>query len=315
MGFRPAVEVAQAISTAIADFPHEGVEKTVYIDNIRFVGDKLAVEKAAETFKKRCEDVHAIIGDETEAQQQDDFLGENYNYTAKTRKLTDKMVEKLVFMKQQLSECRALTYRQVAAFYGVLFYTSNVLRQSLAPYYNSLRWYRVTMSQITGWEDFCSLPQPDVKAEILKWIQITIDNEAVGMSDPKSLPFPDLTLYVDASNYGWACMSQSAFATKTLQGKWTARDRESFDVASSVVAEPLGVLRAVHGLIPKTAKTVKIFSDHIGLVFAGNKGYGKGETYNQMILQLQREYPNTTFIFEHIAGAINPVDKASRGLE
>lgn len=317
MGFRPAVEVAHAIIRALTDFKlPEGVQVAVYIDNIRFVGnDSDAVEEAGAMFKERCAAVGAIIGTETATVQADDFLGEHYDYVKKTRCLTKKMLKKLRFMRDALTHSMPLTFRQVAAFYGALFYTSNVLKLSLANYFNPLRWYRTQMAMLTDWEAAAQQPPPDVRQQLINWIAANIKNKPVDMSEPAPPEFPDLTLYVDASDYGWACMSVSNSSTVTRKAQWSEDDRKAYPVSSSVTSEPLAVVRAVHAVVPKRARYVKVFSDHIGLVYAGNRGYGKGETYNLMIQQLQREYPNVRFIFEHIPGDQNPVDKASRGLE
>lgn len=314
MGFRPAVEVAQAITLKLIDFQlPEGVEAIAYIDNVRFVGpSKEAVEAAGKEFKERCKEVGAIIGTEHEPSQFDDFLGEQYDHVNATRKITDKVMEKVNIARALVNNNSPITYRQLAAIFGVLFYASHVLDVSPAKYYTAMRFYREQMSQVNNWNDTCDSMPAAPRQNLLNWFAVLRNNKPTDAYTPPCEDEFDLTLYVDASDYGWGCVSIANHTTKILQGVWTESDRAAHKVASSVSSEPLGALRAIKATTSVNMKRVRIYTDHMGLVYAGNRGYGKARTYNDLLVHLEELYPNTKFEFVHIKGIYNPADKYSR---
>lgn len=313
MGFRPAVEVAQAITLKLIDFEYpEGVEAIAYIDNVRFVGpDEEAVKLAGQRFKDRCLNVGAIIGTENKPTQIDEFLGEKYDHVNELRSLTGKVMEKVTLARSLILGNAPLTYRQLAAIFGVLFYSSNVLDVSLAEYYTALRFYREQMSKVSRWNDTSDSIPAAPRQNLLNWFKLIIKNKPTPSFRTISDEY-DLTLYVDASDYGWGCVSTNNQITKIYSRQWTEADRSAHKVASSVSSEPLGALRAIMATTSTHMKQVRIYTDHMGLVYAGNRGYGKARTYNSVMEQLNRMYPNTKFEFTHIKGAINPADKFSR---
>lgn len=270
----------------------------MYIDNIRFVGQTPeSVKIAADTFKERCRKVNAIIGSESEITQEDEFLGENYNYNNATRRLTDKTLEKLKYVEGMIAKRTAFTNRQLAGIFGLLFYASSVLDVKLANFFNSLSFYRRMMATEFRWDDNTDSFPSHIEKEIIGWIQLLNANKAIPAHQEPPTRF-DLTLYVDASEHGWGCVSLKDGHTKTYAGEWSSEDRQAHKVQSSVSSEPLGTIRAAKAVVTKDMKHVKIFSDHMGLIFAGNRGYGKARSYNEMTKTLQEIYPETTFHFE-----------------
>ena len=133
MGFRPSAEVAHTISETIADFPlPDGVTVVVYIDNVRFGGsDKAKVVKAAKEFISRADTVGAILNERNlTPRRAEDFLGEHFNLTKKTRRLTKKTLEKIDAAYSALDD--PLSFRQVAAIFGLLFFCSEALQLKLS---------------------------------------------------------------------------------------------------------------------------------------------------------------------------------------
>ena len=311
MGFRPSADVAQSITAAIADFPlPAGVNVTVYIDNIRFGGpSKAAVTAAAKTFLERADKVGAIVNErEIVAKEHEDFLGEHYDLVKKLRSLTSKNLDKLRHASKMLSS--PLTVRQLAAIFGLLFFSSEVLRANLSLYFQALSFYRRTMSSVNDWDAPApALPEP-VLAKLVQWFKELIRNKPTPIVSP--LPQPDLSFFCDASEFGWGAVSISSSGVQLLQGQWTAEDKATYAVGSSTVAEPLAVRRIAALTVNGSHKHVRILSDHMGLIFSGNKGYGKCQAYNDMCSFLHT-YTNTTFTFGFVPGKLNvTADKLSR---
>lgn len=312
MGFRPSADVAHVITLAIASFDMpEGVQATVYIDNIRFGGpDASSTAAAAEEFLRRARRVGAIVNeDEIKPMQQEDFLGEHYDLVQKSRQLTDKALRKLTSSKSLISG--SLTFRQVAAIFGLLFYCSEVSRVNLCERYEAMRWYRSTVSKVPSWDDTAPACPENVIADIVEWIETLLRNPPCPIVNDE-LPDPDITIYCDASEQGWGAVVVSPQGTRHISSSWTTDDRRKFRLGFSTVAEPLAVSRAVAMAIDGGRHHVRVMSDHQGLIFAGNMRYGKCKAYNDMCQSLLK-YTHTTFSFGFIPGALNTIaDRLSR---
>lgn len=319
MGFRPSAEVAQMVSTAIADFElPDGVNVTIYIDNVRFGGPTAeAVFEASKKFVRRAAEVGAQLNSSViEIQTTEDFLGEHYDLKNKTRSLTRKSVEKLEVAKDLLSQPE-LSYRQVAAIFGLLYFVSDVLNLPMSKFFKSLSAHRYMMSLVpdSQWDAGAPALAPEVTDELLDWIALAMGNTPAPIvnRDLSVLP-PDVTIYVDASAFGWGAVCFSGSSVKYAGGAWSEDDRERFNLNQSTVAEPLAVKKAVLAFVSTNFKHVRIFSDHIGLVFAGNKKYGKSADYNSLCAFIREYFPETDFSFNFIPGAENVLaDDISRG--
>jgi len=319
MGFRPSAEVAQMVSSAISDIElPDGVNVTVYIDNVRFGGPTAdAVFEASKKFVRRAAEVGAQLNSSViEIQSSEDFLGEHYDMKNKTRRLTQKSVDKLVVAMELLSQPQ-LTYRQVAAIFGLLYFVSDVLNLPMSKFFKSLSAHRSMMSLVpdSQWDAVAPALAPEVTDELLKWIALARVNTPTSIvnRDFSALP-PEITIYVDASAFGWGAVCFSGSSVKYAGGAWSAEDRASFNLNQSTVAEPLAVKKAVLAFVSTRFKHVRIFSDHIGLVFAGNKKYGKSADYNSLCAFLQEYFPETDFSFNFIPGEKNVLaDDISRG--
>lgn len=323
MGFRPAVEVAHAITMAICDFVYldpslaSSVNTSCYIDNVRFVGEKEKVKKAAKIFLERCKEVGAILGEEhPPLVQEDDFLGEHYNYVTKTRKITDKVMEKIKYVEKELDKMNEekISFRRLAAMFGVLFYASDVINAPLCFYFNALRFFRSEMSKVTSkahWdEEVQEVFNAEAHKEMQLWINFLKTNEAVPIideEDTEEYPFVSpLTLYIDSSAFGWGGISIFEGGIKMFSGEWGPAE-QGINLGSSVCAEPLGIQKVVGQALFTGVKEVVIHTDHLPLVYAGNRGYGKAYTYNELLVFLKQHYPTVNFRFKFIKGKHNTI--------
>ena len=316
MGFRPSAEVAQCVTVAMTDFQlPEGVNCVVYIDNIRFGGpSKAAVNKACETFLARIEKCGAVLNEfESEPSTSEDFLGEHYNLRKKRRRLTDKILEKLKIADELVGQ--QLTFRQVSAMFGLVFFCSDVLELDICKYFIALRFYRRCMASVSQWDDPAPPIDPAASANLTVWIKEARANKSIPLWNDSKTFFPDLTIFSDASAVGWGAVAISNSGVRHFSGRWTAAEA-SAGIEHSTKAEPLAVQRAAFSAVSTNCRQVLIMSDHQGLVFAGNAGYGKSEAYNSMCATLKSAFPETKFKFGFIAGIENTVaDRLSRNPE
>ena len=58
-------------------------------------------------------------------------------------------------------------------------------------------------------------------------------------------------------------------------------------------------------------RKVRVLTDHLPLVYCARKTFGRAASYSRMCAFLGG-YPDTEFVFEHIAGISNPADSLSR---
>eukprot|EP00742_Colponemidia_sp_Colp-10_P018815 GILJ01021769.1.p1 GENE.GILJ01021769.1~~GILJ01021769.1.p1 ORF type:complete len:419 (+),score=34.41 GILJ01021769.1:419-1675(+) len=277
MGFRPSAEVAHCITQAIADFClPSGVEVVTYIDNIRFGGPtKKAVISAAKTFVERVKKTGAVLNEFSFAPVgTEDFLGENYNLFKKTRCLTKKVLGKVDVALSVFEG--PLTYRQTAAIYGLLFFCSDVLEIELCKFFKALRYFRRAMAQVTRWDDPAPAADKFALNNLRSWLEQVKQNDERPIWADRPTFFPDLTIFCDASGIGWGAVSISNCDVRHFSGRWSL-DEHLQGVQHSTRAEPLAVRKAVLAAVSTSAKQVLIMSDHQGLVFAGNAGYGKSE--------------------------------------
>lgn len=313
MGFRPAVEVAEAIIKALVDFElPQGVTVLTYIDNVRFIGPTAeSVLEAGKMFRQRCDFVGAKINEQEDTPlQEDEFLGTRYNYVQKTRCLSNNTIDKLNFVLSNLKT--NLTHRQIASVLGLLFFSSDVLNHPIAKHYHTMTWYRGLMANVpNNWDEVAPSIGP-VANDLQQWIETLIQNTPTAMF--VSVPDYDLQLFIDASDYGWGCVSFTRGSVKEAGQRWSDEERSRFNLASSVVSEPLGAWKAIAQNVTKDHKHVLVVTDHLPLKYAGNRGYGKAWSYNELCKKLGEHFPTTKFTFAYIKGEQNIADGISRGI-
>lgn len=313
MGFRPACEVAQAISLALADHDlPKGVVVDVYIDNVRFIGDREAVIEAGKRFVARCNKVGAILDSEVpEAKQLDTFLGEEYDYVQKRRRLASKTVEKVKYTHEKLLVEKRLTYRQISAIFGLLFFSAEVLALPMCLLFDIMKWFRGKMSEVDqNWSLEVDIPT-HIREELTFWLKKIEHNPWTLMSEEgENDEVADLVLTVDACETGWGCMSTSPTSTQYFGSPWSKEEKDRYFLQSSVASEPLGAWRSICRFVATSNKKVIIYTDHQPQVWAMKRGIAKTETYNDLLVRLHAYYPNTKFEFRFISGEENRIADA-----
>ena len=313
MGFRPAVEVAQAISLVLADLQLPGVRTIVYIDNILLLcDDPVALRAAGDLFVQRATSCGAVFNAYTlDPVQSETFLGESYDLVAGTRTNSAKTLSKVTFVSENLAMMR--TFTDVASLFGLLFFASEVANLHLAFYFEALQYYRHAMSLVAKDEDW-SGTAPAMSAvaydKVTKWLGDVRTAAPTPIVAP--ITAPTLTIYCDASAHGWGAVSLSQNAVLHLSGVWSDHDKINNNIGSSLVAEPLGIWRAVSAVVTRNTPCVRIFTDHKNLT--NGKNYARNVDYNNLYKKLAETYPDVSFIFSFIPGKENTIaDLLSRG--
>lgn len=311
MGFRPACEVAQTISESLANYNlPEGVSVDIYIDNIRFVGDRENVIIAGKRFLERCAIVGAKVDNVNSVPtQEDEFLGERYNYVDKTRCLTNKTLEKLKFVRECLSSQATFSNRQVAGIFGLLFFSAEVLQKPLCQLFHLMKWYRQKMREVESHWNAQTCIECSIRTDISNWIDLLLENIPVPLYDSRDDAEyeADLTLTVDACETGWGCVATTEHSTQYYGSRWSENDHEHHNLFSSVSSEPLGMWRSVVSTVSTTMKKVIIYTDHLPLVFAMKRGVAKADSYNILMCKLKETYKDVKFEVRFISGEKNVI--------
>ena len=317
MGYRPSCKAAEAITEAIACVPLEYANNAFVatcVDNILYVGDELTTNLVARHFQERAQHVGAITKEPQGIYtEQYDFLGEHYDHKRKTRCLTERTQLKCAYAVEVLTHRRTFTLRQLAAIIGLLLYAANVLRICIGTYHYAMRYYAHTIASLAQREgrayDNVVRPPPEVIGAPRKWASRAAANVPVDVHRQQEV---DLTIYVDASAIGWAAISISPSGNLLQVARnWTPADRALWNVHSSVVAEAVGLRNAVHALVSTNMRCVRIFTDHLPIVWAAKKTFGKAFAYSWLMHALAA-YDPVVFQLCHVTGALNPADALSR---
>jgi hypothetical protein len=193
------------------------------------------------------------------------------------------------------------------AVYGLLLYAANTLRVTIARFHWAMRF----LSYVSGTDLSTEhrLP-PGVRTELIEWTKIAAANVPVAVWLEDSLD-PDFTIYTDASATGWGAVSISKNGSVLqLSEPWSQKDLASYDLQSSVHAEPLAIVYAVQALVPSHAKDVVIFTDHMPFVYAFMSTFGRAWSYSMAVQYLMSR--RTRFQVRFVQGETNPADVLSR---
>jgi hypothetical protein len=117
---------------------------------------------------------------------------------------------------------------------------------------------------------------------------------------------------VDASALGWAAIHIDHLGHAHVHHEqWTAADRAQHNVESSVISEPLAIIRAVCRCIsPSTSTGAMVLTDHQPLQYAVTGDCARTFAYWR-VQRLVRTFPIPISI-RAIPGIFNPSDRFSR---
>jgi hypothetical protein len=344
MGQRQAVEIAQAITEFLIDFPDrqckiaEGV-----IDNVIFVGSLEACRHDAQRFIERCAEVGALINDADQfengvdsiIQTSGEWCGVHLDMVDKTVKLTQKTYAKF---EASWNNRSIWTWRQFAAHIGLLFWTWGLLEIPIQDYYPLLRFLsdasRLLQSDESLWDKPANIHDSAMKS-IGQWTSLAVANSPRHV---KLSSLPSWFISTDASKWGWGYV---AFNTATGEirchgQRWTRTQlsaifaREgSQKIRKSVYSEPLGVILSLrHLLRPQSQQSVSVSipdelrqlihvaSDNSSTVHLFNKGFAsRSYDINKLIQALEADFPKARFDIRmvHVDGELNLGDGFSRG--
>jgi len=278
------------------------------------------VHTVAKRFLARANEARAVLNStKIDVVSSADILGEHYNLATQTRALTSKTRTKVSIVQKYLDEKVRqgpdqagmidlhISRRELAAIVGVLLFGSRVVSIPLCEHYWPLRTWRELMA-VTHWDEWASQLPPipaNTAKQFVSWASAVQHAKPVPITAEASAP--GLVLFVDASATGWGVVAVRDGGTLCDGQRW------SDSIGSSVVAEPLATWMAICRTVNANDKHITIFSDHLPLVYAGNKGYAKCFTYNTLLQKITATFPEKIFRFEHIAGVNNPSDEPSRG--
>jgi hypothetical protein len=316
MGFRISCAIAQLTIEALLSFHMpSSVSSFGYIDNVLLTGDNLdELLRAASEFRARCQEVGVILNDPDIplmdlVSQEFDFLGEHYDCRSWdkrcwTRSNTSKTVEKLEAAADVLRSDRRYTFRQLAAVYGILLYAHNVVDARPARFFNALRFYRTLEVHASGRWNALAPPLPlVVKNELMQWLSEAAANRPQALRT--EVPSADATIFVDASEQGWGALVVTPDGSHTIGGPWSDADWATWNLSSSVAAEPLALRRAVMSVATTTTRHLLIYSDHQPLAWAFATGYAKAFSYNEAVRQLRDMFPQLRVTARYIPGDLN----------
>jgi hypothetical protein len=323
MGQRHAVAVAQNATNVLLSFPlPDGVTTQSCIDNVRFVGPKEGVVKAAGVFVQRCRSVGVTINELPDAtddtslgrlvHQLGDWLGAEYNYASGVQRVASKSMKKLALSWEKRAHW---THRQYAAHMGLLFFTASVLRSPLASFYEAIKQLRLRSAALTRDDSLWSEPVIMSQGELESLTQWTDHARANAWTKCTTSTPIHRYLITDASGWGWGAMLVDT-KTGTLKSHgqaWTADDKGIIDTEASTSAEPEAVLRALQRFFHRTdTGTVSVLTDSTTARYALGKGYSASFAVNAIAARVRAQFPNLRLQLHHIAGVMNPVDALSR---
>ena len=318
MGQRQSTEVATALMRLACSFVHD-VRIDIATDNVRFIGSRQGVIDAVTEFCARCDRLGLILNElprqPTAAQvdavvvQEADFLGEVMDYHNKTVRIRKKIIDRI----EELWSLRGRwTVRQYAGIMASLLWVSAPLRVDIADMFNAMAFLRLQgrrmFDEPDQWDATVTVPAAAMK-ELETWTSIALRNLPTPVdSDPGP---HQLTIFTDASAWGWGAAVSNAETVKLVQHAWgdslASKDR-------STVAEPEAIWRALCQFVrPSEQITVRVCTDHEAFVKAFTRGYSASASYNGVIARIRDRFPKLTLVLKHIPGDSNPVDSLSRG--
>jgi len=336
MGLKHSVAIAQLATLQLTNFMQTAYFEE-YIDNVRIIGKtpQQVIRDAAQLLC-RCVEAGVTVNDvvltpireatsvtmrlkaaetiaATLVKQKGPWLGEHYDYVAKTVEISDKTREKV----RRCFDSSEKTFRNLAAAFGTLLFASRTLGLQLAPYFAARRAMAavgfLTTEDDRLWDSVAPALTKSTCDNIRRWQS---DILAAGPRKITEDNSPDLVLITDASDvYGWGAISiDSTGGEMFFAAPWSLADLRCGFTKSSTSAEPEAIYRASCRFIKPLVHThVCVISDNSAAVGALSKGHSGAHFMNDVCCRLQATFPKVRFTFSHIKGTSNPADGISRG--
>jgi hypothetical protein len=249
-----------------------------------------------------------------------EFLGVQYDLRpgARSARNTTKTRDKLSAALGIVTGHSPTTLRQMAAIFGVLFWAQSISPLPLCHFFAAMQYFRALPLWATAshWNAPAPPLPPTARQHLRGWLVEAIRLPPVALIPPAP-PGPDLRIWTDASAFGWGALVErlSDGAIMRIGRPWSPEDRALHNVASSVVAEPLALRRAVLAACTRSTRAVEVRTDHLPLVWAWRRGTGRVAAYNDCLVHVGHAFPNLHVDVQFVKGVDNVhADALSRGL-
>jgi len=320
MGETVAPAVMQSITEAIAHAAARSlcVTTRVFVDNVRFLGDKTAVTAAMQRFQELSLECSLELNQEpgNVAHQAGTFLGMAFDYTNATVRLGQKAVNKLKAFRARILSDDVLIDEFMTGF-GVVEYASRILRLQTSKFYVALKFARRRAAAVFAGQATPAMQAdiwPCARPSLMQWIDELLANRPT----PTGLPADKAREYVlatDASLYGWGavlyCDATGEF--HDVGGRWG----KSHSHTEINELEAYAVANAWHAFATRLTELskVQVLVDNTSVLHTARKGRAHEQPLNAAIDSLLSVIGgNTNVTIAYIDTKRNPADAVSRGL-
>jgi len=345
MGVKHAVWIAQTATRQLLNFDIPSTVYTeAYIDNVRFVSDskedllhaaamfcvragRVGVtlnEVKVSDFMKPFEDQSAdpmtaaldLAKKELEglAVSRAPWLGEDFDYDAKTVQMSEKSRQKLEATRD-LGPSRS--FKQVISMFSMLLYVSRTYNHKLADYFQA----KLAHSELSRflaerpelWDEECPEFCDSTEKSIALWRENLLKLPPRRITETLE---PEALIVVDACGKGWGAFYVSSTHQFTVQMTWTEADLLYLGSTDSTVTEPEALHRALCRLVPPNVRArVKIVTDSSTAQHAFPKGHSPSFKVNGIVNRFNKRFPEVELETCHVHGSLMPSDGMSRGEE
>lgn len=342
MGQRQMPEVGHCCMQVWCDFPGKTCASLACIDNAIFVGGGNGisdiVERDAATFVDRVALCNGTINENTSniaklVWQVGEWCGVALDLREdhKTVGITGRVREKI---KMSIGFFEEWTLLQVAAHFGLLFWTIGLNNVFPGDYYDALKYYAALCREFSVCEkeegqeavrDFWRRPaeiSEQVEEQLRRWTRAVLEAPPRRVQPPGAAP--TWIVMVDSCARGWGYFAYNPYTTETRHGgaPWTSDFVEQYQdrLHQSVFTEPNGLVKALCHLIVHSGEHqyIHVLTDNVPTKAGGNKGFSvSGEAINEAMQRVRNYFPPQyyTFTYGYLPGKLNVVaDAHSRGM-
>jgi hypothetical protein len=315
MGVKHAVWIAQTATRQLLNFNiPSSVYTEAYIDNVRFVSDskddllnaaamfciragqvgvtlnEVKVSEFMKPFEDQSPDAmnRAIALAREELERKDlavpraNWLGEFFDYEAKTVQMSEKSRQKLE-ATEDLGPNH--TFKQVISMFSMLLYVSRTYNHKLADYFQAKLAHselsRLLAERPELWDEQCPEFCDSTAKSVDTWRKNLLSLPPRTITETLE---PEALIVVDACGSGWGAFYVSSTSQFTVQMEWTEADLHHLGSTDSTVTEPEALYRSLCRLIPpKTRARVKVVTDPSTAQHAFPKGHSPSFKVNGIV--------------------------------